>query len=121
MGRVFSFSDAWARHHHRWRSEEDRFSESGKADLVEVPLGDTGKTRLKYKDAAIGVEDTVHHYAGDRINTLKEVPTGDGSIDVYMQRWGDDGSSRGTYVQRWEKIGEGVHRAQKARRITSFG
>lgn len=75
-------------------------------------------SRVKHRDAAIGLDSEDVHMSGDRAVVVAEIPDGKtGDLHQYVERYSDDGRFIGSYVVPWYKTGEGRHYKGMPRRI----
>lgn len=98
-------------------AQEVRGGEDHGGDLV-------GKSRLRKKDSALGLDSQTFHHGGEEVNILAEIPefvggrpTGD-IIVQYVARGTDDRPK--TYEMRAHKTGEGQHTFDRPRRVFGF-
>lgn len=128
-----SMSQAWQRHDAQIRREGGIIREGIEQlpqeaqeirDGEDSPFDDPErvvKSRLRKKDAAIGLEGGLVTHGGLEVTVIAEVPEikgGKPTGDIITQyvAWGQDDKPR-TYEVRWRKEGEGHHVAERARRI----
>lgn len=129
MGKYWFFSnydgDPRGTGRDRWVENEAKANElhhkEGKHDGYEKrptrTLHDGAGRPTEFKqDAALGFDGQDIHVGGERVTVLKEECVEGGDINLYLQN-----EHGGTYIQRWEKVGQGRHRsAEKPRRIFTF-
>lgn len=114
-GKVYGFSDAWARHADMVNREG--IDREGVNDTERVGQTIGKKSRMMRKDAAIGLESVDVHHGGDRVVIDVESPQKNGDIIVRGQRYDDNSRFRGTMEYRWVKVAEGKHVLEGSRRV----
>jgi hypothetical protein len=132
LPKFFSFSQAWQRHERQIRREGGIIREGVdrlEVEAQEIRDGEDApddpekvvKSRLRKKDAAIGLESGLMMHGGLETTILAEVPEivgGKPTGDILTQyvAWGQDDKPR-TYEVRWHKVRDGSHVADRPRRI----
>ena len=124
MGRVFSFSSAWDRHYAQVQDQggPERAGDGPEYEAQEIqsPIdGRVRKNRLKIKEGyTTGLREQDVNYKGDRVVIVgEESDRRSGRVIQYVQRYGDDGSSRGTHAVEWERTGRGELTIARTRRV----
>lgn len=118
-GKVYGFSDAWAkaeRMSQEMHAKEGRYEgyKGRRMKKIESPYGNHMHVR---EDAALGLDGCDFHYGGNHLSVLKEEALPGGDIRSYMY------DSDAKVVRRFMgyKVGEGRHRIVDEGIDRSFG
>ena|SRR5215469_5996693 len=107
---------------HAWKVHQEGVNREG-ADQTpveaQVTRNDQGQqvSRVRHRDAAIGLDSQDVHMGGDRCVTTAEIPDGKGGVTQYVERYSDDGRFAGSFEVHWEKTGDRTHTLTTKRRV----
>jgi len=121
---IFGFNRGDNFEEHAWKTRWEGVNREGAEDtpteeqVVYNPQGER-ISRIRHKDAAIGLDTQDVHLSGDRVVITDEVPDGKGDIVAVGHRYSDSGKFIGSYEFYWEKVAE--NHQVLARRRRTFG
>lgn len=100
----------------------DRVGDGPGGQVQQVRDPKTGRvlnSRIKARDGfESGLREQDVNYRGDRVVRVgKDFDAKSGRLVEYYQRYGDDGTSRGTVAVNWERTGDGEMTITSSRRV----
>jgi hypothetical protein len=102
---------------HAWKTHQEGVNREGADETPTETQTIGGISRIRHKDAAIGLDSVDVHMSGDPCVVTAEIPDGKGTVVQYVERYSAGGRFLGSYAVPWHKEADGCLVSEKPRRI----